>query len=454
MALPLFDYQIAAADVLSTKSRFGLFDGMGLGKTAEIVGTLDRSGGRYGIVIAPASARDAGVWSEHFASFSTRGLRVCEATSVHDFVAWSKNRFDVLVVSYEQAVAWKPLVDEHALVLDFLVLDEGDYLKNTDSRRTRILLGPECDGRGGLVMWAQQVFKVTGTPMSNDPIDIYPFLRMVDATRLSKAQFTRRYFSSFASTYGSRNSPRRELLPELQQLIYANSVYRTEKDVGIKLPPISLETIEMQGDTNDIVSLLREHPGLEGAIVNALDRGGLSFLDSQHIATLRRLVGEAKSIPYAHMLADEMTGTWEKQIVFCAHTQALYNVRDALAQVGIKSVMVNGTSSKMARRDAVRQFQTEPETRAFLGNIRAAGTALTLTASCRVDMLESAWAPGPNAQAIKRAHRHTQTRPVRARFITLANSIDVAVNKIVVGKTKAIGAIEGSLMPSIPVEAV
>jgi SNF2 family DNA or RNA helicase len=453
MALPLFPYQRAAAEVLSTKSRFGLFDGMGLGKTAEIVGALDMSGGRYGIVVCPASARDAGIWSEHFASFSDRASRVCEASNVHDLVAWMRGRFDVLVVSYEQAVQWKRRVDDEALVLDFLVLDEGDYLKNTGSKRTEAILGPQCDGHGGLAQWAKQVFKVTGTPMSNDPIDIYPFLRMVDALRLSKEQFKRRYFSSFESTYGSRNTPRPETLNELQTLIYANSIFRTEKDVGIQLPPITLSSIEMQGDTDDVAALLKNHPGLEGAIINAIERGGLSFLDSQHIATLRRLVGEAKSIPYAHMLADEMAGNWEKQIVFCAHTQALLNVRDALARSGIKCALVHGASGKAERRDAVRAFQTDPSCRVFLGNIRAAGTALTLTAGCRVDMLESMWAPGPNAQAIKRAHRHTQTRPVRARFITLADSIDVAVNRIVIGKTKAIGAIEGSLMPSIPVAA-
>jgi SNF2 family DNA or RNA helicase len=40
-------------------------------------------------------------------------------------------------------------------------------------------------------------------------------------------------------------------------------------------------------------------------------------------------------------------------------------------------------------------------------------------------MFESDWSPAGNAQAIMRIHRVGQTKTCRARFITLANSIDV-----------------------------
>jgi hypothetical protein len=71
---------------------------------------------------------------------------------------------------------------------------------------------------------------------------------------------------------------------------------------------------------------------------------------------------------------------------------------------------------------------------------------LTLTAAAHIDMLESDWAPASNYQAIKRVHRITQTRNVRARLITLANSFDVDVQRIVADKTAAVGELEMGMM--------
>jgi SWI/SNF-related matrix-associated actin-dependent regulator 1 of chromatin subfamily A len=88
----------------------------------------------------------------------------------------------------------------------------------------------------------------------------------------------------------------------------------------------------------------------------------------------------------------------------------------------------------------------------FIGNIKAAGVGLTLTASCEIDVLESDWSPAGNAQAIKRVHRIGQTEKVRARFITLANSIDETVNRIVAHKTASIASIEGEAMNAAPLD--
>lgn len=53
-------------------------------------------------------------------------------------------------------------------------------------------------------------------------------------------------------------------------------------------------------------------------------------------------------------------------------------------------------------------------------------------------MFESAWSPADNAQAIMRCHRIGQQRHVTARFIILADSIDVQVSNVVERKTRNI----------------
>ena len=128
-------------------------------------------------------------------------------------------------------------------------------------------------------------------------------------------------------------------------------------------------------------------------------------------------------------------------------------VRDYLARHNVWCVVVQGGVSETARVDAVNAFQGSANCRVFIGNIRAAGTGLTLTAAAHIDLLEADWTPAGNDQAIKRIRRIGQERTQHARFITLARSLDETVNRIVAEKTANIAAVEGSAMLSSPASA-
>lgn len=449
MPINLFPYQEQGAAWLAQRDRAGLHDEMGVGKTATLIRALDLVGAERGVIIVPAMLREN--WIKEFRRFSHRNLRLCKGANIHDYVAWERGRFHFLITSYEQATKWAPRIMENGEFLDAVVMDESHYLKNTNTARTKAILGPEATGEGGIVGWAQYSWTASGTPIPNDPVDIFPFLRFTQCMPLTKNAFMKRYFTSRRSTYGTKQTCRPGLVDELRALIENNAIRRTKRDIGMQLPPIFLTPLFVDGDSTEIRTMLAEHPGLEQAIISAVEQGGLSFLDAQHIATLRRLVGQAKVIPYSRMLLDElMSGATDKRVVMGIHHDALRQLRDFLARKGIHAVLVNGDTPEKQRIAAVEAFQTDPNCRVFIGNIRAAGTGLTLTASCELDLLESDWTPAGNAQAIMRVHRIGQTRNVTARFITLASSIDEVVNKIVAEKTAAIAEIEGEAMHAAP----
>ena len=433
MTLPLLSYQDEAADLLITKDRFGLFDEMGVGKTATAIGALDKAGARRILIVAPAAVRE--VWVGEFKKFSTIQRKIIKGKTISDFGMWMKGKADVLITSYELATKWGPKIDD---LYDVLILDEAHYLKSHTALRTRALLGTVCDGKKGAGRWAGHVWFLTGTPAPNDPVDVWPFLRFTGGTNLTIAQFTSRYFTSKMGTFTARQEPRKETLPELRSIIEANSLRRTKSDVGMKLPPIWMTTQTVDGDTDEIKDILRQFPGLAGAIMEAVERGGLSFLDAQHIATLRRLVGEAKAPAFVDLMAEELANGMDKVVIMGIHTKALEIVRQGLADRGHKVVMITGAVSERDRISAVQDFQTDPDTRVFIGNVRAAGTGITLTAAADIVMFESSWSPADNAQALMRIHRLGQTRQVRARFISLAGSIDEVVSETVARKTAAI----------------
>lgn len=450
--LPLFNYQAHAADIMASRYRYGLHDEMGIGKTATTIGAINRINGRRGIVVAPAMLRQN--WCNEFVKFSTYPLKVCKGETIHDFIAWSRGRFDVLVTSYTQATNWRKEFAKQGEYLDFIAYDEAHYMKNIEANRTKQLLGVEANGRDCLNEWAVHAWHVTGTPMANDPNDIYTFLRFAKAMQLTPREFQNTFFKARSNSYTTRYNVRPDAVPILRELIYNNAIRRNHNEVGMDLPKIWMQELMVDGNTKEIGDMIKEYPYMEQAIIDSIEAGGLSNLDAQYIATLRRLVGKAKVIPYAQMLRWDLDSGSGKRVVFGIHTEPLLYLQAYLAKHGHRAVIAYGDTKEADRVDAVKRFMQDPDTKVFIGNIKVAGVGLTLTESCEIDMLESDWSPAGNAQAIKRVHRYGQTQEVRARFITLSGTIDEAVNRTVAEKTAAIANIEGQAMTAAPVDTL
>src|SRR5208283_1445094 len=124
----LFPYQIAGANWIATRTRCGLLDVPGLGKTAQAIRAVDLRRLTRIVVICPAHLREN--WRSEFAKFSHFPRKIVKAQSLHDFVAWSRGVFDVLLVSYELATKWAPHFDDLGEPLDAVIIDEAHYLAN------------------------------------------------------------------------------------------------------------------------------------------------------------------------------------------------------------------------------------------------------------------------------------------------------------------------------------
>lgn len=427
-------YQHEGADFLAVRQRAGLFDDMGLGKSRQAIVALDKLGLGRGLIICPAAVRE--VWLGELKKFSTRPRKIIKGKDIQDLNLWLRGKVDVLLLSYEMATSWAKRMEGD--VIPFIIFDEAHYLKSKGAGRTRALLGSEADGAYGLARWSAYAWFLTGTPNPNDAADIWTVMRFCGATKLTQRIFQDRYFRKRVGTYSTSHTVREEMLPELKQAIRSFSLRRTKKEVGLQLPPIWLTTTMVDGNTAEIRELLRGYPNLEKAIVEAVEKGGLSFIDAQHVATLRRLVGEAKAPAFAELLIEELKDGLSKVVVFGIHRRALDTLQDRIHAAGVGAVRIDGLTSENDRIRAVSSFSGDGEIRVLLGNIRAAGTGLTLTAAADVIMFEQDWSPAANAQALMRVHRIGQTREVNARFITLSNSIDEVVAEAVRRKTASL----------------
>ncbi|XP_068489888.1 helicase-like transcription factor CHR28 isoform X2 [Phaseolus vulgaris] len=113
-----------------------------------------------------------------------------------------------------------------------------------------------------------------------------------------------------------------------------------------------------------------------------------------------------------------------KAIVFSQWTSMLDLVEKSLRQYDIPYRRLDGRMTLGARDKAVKDFNTEPEITVMLMSLKAGNLGLNMVAACHVILLDLWWNPTTEDQAIDRAHRIGQTRPVTVTRITIKDTVE------------------------------
>ncbi|CAI9765628.1 unnamed protein product [Fraxinus pennsylvanica] len=85
---------------------------------------------------------------------------------------------------------------------------------------------------------------------------------------------------------------------------------------------------------------------------------------------------------------------------------------------------LDGTMSVGARDNAVKDFNTNPEVTVMIMSLKATSLGLNMVAACHVLLLDLWWNPTTEDQAIDRAHRIGQTRPVSVLRLTVKDTVE------------------------------
>ncbi|CAN0912887.1 Helicase-like transcription factor CHR28 [Linum grandiflorum] len=114
----------------------------------------------------------------------------------------------------------------------------------------------------------------------------------------------------------------------------------------------------------------------------------------------------------------------EKAIVFSQWTRMLDLLEASLKTSSIEYRRLDGTMSVAARDKAVKDFNTLPEVAVIIMSLKAASLGLNMVSACHVLLLDLWWNPTTEDQAIDRAHRIGQTRPVTVFRLTVKDTIE------------------------------
>ena len=436
----LRDYQREGLGWMHFLREFGfggcLADDMGVGKTAQVLALFEarRAEGKGpSLVVAPKSLMFN--WRMEAARF-TPNLRVLEHTgTTRD--AGLIGEYDLVLTTYGTLLRDAPHLA--AVEFDYVVLDEAQAVKNASTasaKAVRLL-------RGG------NRLALSGTPVENHLGELWSLFEFLNPGMLGEAKVLQ-------MAGGLARNPSEDARKLLSQALRPFILRRTKQQVARELPEKTEQTIfcELEGAQRKQYDDLRRHYRdtlLARVAAQGMGRSKMGVLEA--LLRLRQAAchpglldvkradeGSAKVDILIDQL-DEVRQEGHKALVFSQFTSLLSIVRRRLDKDGIHYAYLDGQTRD--RQERVESFQCDPDCGLFLISLKAGGLGLNLTAAEYVFLLDPWWNPAVESQAIDRAHRIGQTRPVFAYRLIARDTVEEKVLELQKTKRELADAILG-----------
>jgi len=354
---------------------------------------------------------------------------------------------------------------------DVGIFDEAQALKNPEAMRTQVVLG-----ENGLYEHTRRALFLTGTPMENRPIEIWPIAASLCPARFGDWwDFARRYCGLHQEERGRKverieqpdgtfkleGHTRKVWVAdgatnhsELQQRLRTSFMIRRLKtDVLKELPPKRRQLIvldDSQIDWQMYPEFLRWKQTYQADFDAAMARLEAARTMVEYKKAVKELTtitvpftetsdvrhkSALLKLPACLKLSDEIRASGLDALVIFAHH------RDVLEQIhqhyGEKSCVIYGDTPQKDRIPLVNAFQAG-QWDILIGGLKAAGTGLTMTRANTVIFFESDWNPATMRQAEDRLCRIGQKKMVHAIYPVLNNSLDANMLRMTVTKQNVI----------------
>ena len=311
---------------------------------------------------------------------------------------------------------------------DCVIIDEAQKLSNNSSNRYKVI--------DDFLKRAKPnyVFLLTGTPLTNKPINLYYILKLIDApiTR-DYRYFIKRYCDAktfrlktgkeVTTINGASNLEElrekikhlyiRRLLTEMTDMVDKNIITKTydlTESQRVEYERLWQEYLDAQTEQgNEDSEQYRQL--VEGILVR-------QYLAKQMVDNTIKLV-------------DNMLEEGGKVIIVCTFSEEIAMFKDYYKK---KCVVYDGKMTAKAKDKAEQAFNNDKNVRVFIGQILAAGVGLNLVVANKMVFNSYSWVAADNAQIEDRIYRLTQKNDVTCVYQLFNDSMSKHMYDTVIGK--------------------
>jgi len=413
-------YQKAAVEYILANKQVIIGDEMGIGKTIETLAALHAADAYPVLVVCPAILkhnwqREAQKWLQG------KHIQVLNGKTIETIPP-----ADIVIVNYDILQAWLAYLQD--IRFQGIIIDESHYIKNHRAQRTQCVLK--------LAQGIEYRLALTGTPVINRPADLISQLNALGLLEDFGGfwYFTEQYCDP-KNIYGRRDISGASNLEELnRRLREIGYIRRTKEDVLSQLPPKqrSIIYVDIQDQRNKYDRTQQEVKDYIQSNINTgqyrVKKGG----NFQHIFATIEAMKQAAAYAKVETIVKwtkEYLDSGEKLVLFATHLDVIDILVKNLGQT-CEVVSITGKTSEKDRQEAVERFQTDPDVRLMVANIRVAGVGLTLTAASTVAFAELDWTSAAHDQAEDRCHRYGQSNVVNIYYFLANDTIDEDIYEI------------------------
>jgi SWI/SNF-related matrix-associated actin-dependent regulator 1 of chromatin subfamily A len=422
---PPLSHQKEAIEKLVGNDKYILADDMGLGKTTSTVIASLESDVEKVLIICPASLKIN--WQREIENYTDKEISIIEGKK------WEPA--DYTIINYDILKNFHdPKHPEKSDILnygfDLVVMDEAHYIQNVKANRTKIA--------NSIVKKVGRVWLLTGTPMTSRPMNYYNLLDLVDSPVADNwMAYAIRYCAGYQFSVGAKkvwNVTGSSNLEELRDRIKPQVLRRLKEDI-LDLPEKIITPVYLRLKSKEYEKLMGEYYDW----YNSSEESTSLTIQFSKLMMVRQVIAESK-IKDTIELAQNIIDQGKKVIIFTNFTNTLNQIAD---HFGKSVVKLDGKMSKPQRQHSVDEFQNNEKINVFVGNLKAAGVGITLTAAEAVIMNDLSFVPSDHSQAEDRAYRYGQKFSVSVYYPIFENTIEGVIYDILSKKKNIFETVMG-----------
>lgn len=308
--------------------------------------------------------------------------------------------------------------------IGIVAIDEIHKCKNPASQQ----------GKGILKIQPECRIAMTGTPLMNNPFDLFIILKWLGYEKHAFYAFKKHY--GIFGGYGGYECTGYRYLDELQSQLDEIMLRRLKKDV-LDLPEKThiTEYVEMTPKQEQI------YKEVTADIKMNIDQIRMASNPLAELIRMRQATGytgilsstvkESAKLDRMEELVEEAVENGKKVVIFSNWTQITDIAYDRLLAKGFVGQMITGDTKDESRQLIVDAFQNSKYQEFIIGTIGAMGTGLTLTAGTVEIFMDEPWNRANKEQAEDRCHRVGTKENVTIYTLVCKGTIDEKINQLV-----------------------